>query len=80
MLVQMQAFNLPLRALVGYATCVCPYCAATLQVLRQHRDTLMTSAETFLHDPLVEWTPTAKNNTQGGKQAAPVLQQVRIAT
>ncbi|GIL92020.1 hypothetical protein Vretifemale_19512 [Volvox reticuliferus] len=31
-------------------------CETTLQVLRQHRDTLMTCAETFLHDPLVEWS------------------------
>ncbi|PNW78179.1 hypothetical protein CHLRE_10g467200v5 [Chlamydomonas reinhardtii] len=35
----------------------------TLQVLRQHRDTLMTCAETFLHDPLVEWA--ARGQGQG---------------
>ncbi|GLC70545.1 hypothetical protein PLESTF_001002500 [Pleodorina starrii] len=40
-------------------------CEITLQVLRQHRDTLMTCAETFLHDPLVEWS----SRPQGGKGA-----------
>uniref|UniRef100_A0A7R9VTK1 Serine/threonine-protein kinase ATR n=1 Tax=Chlamydomonas euryale TaxID=1486919 RepID=A0A7R9VTK1_9CHLO len=28
----------------------------TLQVLRQHKDVFMTCAETFLYDPLVDWT------------------------
>ncbi|MEW5302991.1 MAG: hypothetical protein WDW36_005724 [Sanguina aurantia] len=27
----------------------------TLRVMRQHKSTLMTCAETFLHDPLVDW-------------------------
>jgi phosphatidylinositol kinase/protein kinase (PI-3 family) len=27
-----------------------------LQVLRDHRETLMSVMETFVHDPLVEWT------------------------
>jgi phosphatidylinositol kinase/protein kinase (PI-3 family) len=27
-----------------------------LQVLRENKAALMTCAETFLHDPLVEWT------------------------
>ena len=26
------------------------------QVLREHRDTLVSVMETFVHDPLVEWT------------------------
>ncbi|KXZ54940.1 hypothetical protein GPECTOR_3g11 [Gonium pectorale] len=41
----------------------------TLQVLRQHRDTLMTVAETFLYDPLVEWAshkPAAQQAARGG--------------
>jgi hypothetical protein len=36
-----------------------PHCATAYnqpQVLRQHRATLMTCAETFLADPLVDWT------------------------
>ncbi|KAF5827558.1 kinase-like domain-containing protein [Dunaliella salina] len=37
----------------------------TLQVLRQHRSTLMTSAETFLYDPLVDWM----NARRGGHVA-----------
>jgi phosphatidylinositol kinase/protein kinase (PI-3 family) len=35
------------------------------QVLRQHRETLMTCAETFLYDPLVDWTK-AKGSAAGG--------------
>lgn len=30
--------------------------AAVLQVLREHRETLISVMETFVHDPLCEWT------------------------
>lgn len=33
----------------------CTHACTRAQVLRQHRATLMTSAETFLYDPLVDW-------------------------
>lgn len=36
----------------------------TLQVLRDHKSTLMTSAETFLHDPLVDWTKSHRSNEE----------------
>ncbi|KAB2602641.1 Ataxia telangiectasia-mutated and RAD3-related [Pyrus ussuriensis x Pyrus communis] len=31
-------------------------CEITVSVLRMHRETLMSVVETFVHDPLVEWT------------------------
>ncbi|KAL2643558.1 hypothetical protein R1flu_011145 [Riccia fluitans] len=34
----------------------------TLSVLRSHRETLMSVLETFLHDPLVEWTKSHKSS------------------
>lgn len=34
----------------------------TLSVLRAHRETLMTVLETFIHDPLVEWTKSHKSS------------------
>ncbi|KAG6548304.1 hypothetical protein Mapa_010357 [Marchantia paleacea] len=34
----------------------------TLSVLRLHRETLMSVLETFLHDPLVEWTKSHKSS------------------
>lgn len=36
------------------------YAHTHTQVLRQHRSTLMTSAETFLYDPLVDWMNARK--------------------
>jgi phosphatidylinositol kinase/protein kinase (PI-3 family) len=38
-----------------------------LQVLRDNKATLMTCAETFLHDPLVDW---ARGSNKGGSSAA----------
>ncbi|PNG99208.1 Serine/threonine-protein kinase ATR, partial [Tetrabaena socialis] len=40
----------------------------TLQVLRQHKETLMTCAETFLHDPLLEWA--GSGSSRGGQRGA----------
>ncbi|OWM80452.1 serine/threonine-protein kinase ATR isoform X2 [Punica granatum] len=34
----------------------------TLSVLRTHKDTLMSVLETFIHDPLVEWTKSHKSS------------------
>jgi len=31
-------------------------CEVSLRVLRNNKDTLMSVVETFLYDPLVEWT------------------------
>ncbi|KAK4058120.1 hypothetical protein OIO90_000859 [Microbotryomycetes sp. JL221] len=36
----------------------------TLRILRTNRDSLMSVLETFLHDPLVEWVPTARSRTK----------------
>lgn len=59
-----------------------PTPAATLQVLREHRATLMTVAETFLHDPLVDWNRTGTQQAvsrvgQGGAGAHGENLQVR---
>ncbi|XVF68825.1 hypothetical protein PTKIN_Ptkin11bG0032100 [Pterospermum kingtungense] len=37
-------------------------CEITLSVLRTHRETLMSVLETFIHDPLVEWTKSRKSS------------------
>lgn len=42
-------------------------CEITLGVLRSHREALMSVLETFVHDPLVEWTKSA---ARGGGRAA----------
>ncbi|KAH6777085.1 Ataxia telangiectasia-mutated and RAD3-like protein [Perilla frutescens var. frutescens] len=34
----------------------------TLSVLREHKETLMSVLETFIHDPLVEWTKSHKSS------------------
>ena len=38
----------------------------TLSVLRSHREALMSVLETFVHDPLVEWSAARKNG--GGRR------------
>ena len=45
-------------------------CEITLGVLRQHRDALMSVLDTFVHDPLLEWTRTAKQQQQQGAGGA----------
>lgn len=34
----------------------------TLSILRAHKETLMSVLETFIHDPLVEWTKSHKSS------------------
>ena len=54
-------------------------CEITLGVLRQHRDALMSVLDTFVHDPLLEWTrAAAKQQQQQGGGAAHVA--VALAT
>ena len=36
----------------------------TLDVLRNHREALMSVLETFVHDPLVEWTRGKSSSNQ----------------
>ncbi|WVZ78438.1 hypothetical protein U9M48_026147, partial [Paspalum notatum var. saurae] len=49
--------------ITGYEGVFLKVCEITLSVLRNHKETLMTVLETFIHDPLVEWT---KSNKSGG--------------
>ncbi len=44
--------------------------SCSLQVLREARATLMTLAETFLHDPLVDWSKTGTQQVPGSRVAA----------
>ncbi|RLN13077.1 serine/threonine-protein kinase ATR [Panicum miliaceum] len=48
--------------ITGYEGIFLKVCEITLSVLRTHRETLMTVLETFIHDPLVEWTKTNKSS------------------
>jgi serine/threonine-protein kinase ATR len=38
-------------------------CELTLRVLRDNKDTLMSVLETFIYDPLVEWTAKGHRST-----------------
>jgi len=42
-------------------------CEFTLQVLRSNRETLMSVLETFIYDPLVEWTKDTNKRTPSGE-------------
>lgn len=46
--------------LSGYEGVFRKVCELTLRVLRTNRETLMSVLETFIHDPLVEWTKDTK--------------------
>ncbi len=38
--------------------------AMALQVLREHRETLVSVMETFVHDPLCEWTKRHRSSEE----------------
>lgn len=48
--------------ITGYEGVFLRVCEITLSVLRTHRETLMSVLETFIHDPLVEWTKSHKSS------------------
>lgn len=48
--------------ITGYEGVFLRVCEITLSVLRAHRETLMSVLETFVHDPLVEWTKFHKSS------------------
>ncbi|CAL5378051.1 unnamed protein product [Camellia sinensis] len=48
--------------ITGYEGVFLRVCEITLSVLRAHRETLMSVLETFIHDPLVEWTKSHKSS------------------
>ncbi|KAK7390797.1 hypothetical protein VNO78_18880 [Psophocarpus tetragonolobus] len=48
--------------ITGYEGIFLRVCEITLSVLRTHKETLMSVLETFIHDPLVEWTKSHKSS------------------
>ncbi|WCJ39936.1 Serine/threonine-protein kinase ATR [Euphorbia peplus] len=48
--------------ITGYEGIFLRVCEITLSLLRTHRETLMSVLETFIHDPLVEWTKSHKSS------------------
>eukprot|EP00850_Spirogloea_muscicola_P000260 SM000001S04662 [mRNA] locus=s1:1542427:1556327:- [translate_table: standard] len=48
--------------ITGYEGVFLRVCEITLNVLRVHRETLINVLETFIHDPLVEWTKSHKSS------------------
>ncbi|KAG6526427.1 serine/threonine-protein kinase ATR-like [Zingiber officinale] len=48
--------------ITGYKGVFLKVCEITLSVLRTNREMLMSILETFLHDPLVEWTKLDKSS------------------
>ncbi|KAH8919600.1 hypothetical protein BT69DRAFT_1266476 [Atractiella rhizophila] len=53
-----------------------PACQVTMQLLRVNIDSLMSVLETFVHDPLVEWTETDRRIDPRAQEALKVLQEV----
>ena len=49
-----------------------------VQVLRVHRDTLLSVLETLVHDPLVEWVP--KNAKSGAEEQENAMARDAMAT
>lgn len=54
----------------GYEGVFRKTCEMTLSLLREHRDALMSVLETFLHDPLVEWSKRVTRASRGTKPGA----------
>ncbi|KAL6603454.1 hypothetical protein ACP70R_043815 [Stipagrostis hirtigluma subsp. patula] len=59
--------------ITGYEGVFLKVCEITLSVLRTHKETLMTVLETFIHDPLVEWSKS--NKSSGGEVQNPHAQR-----
>ncbi|KAA6417036.1 MAG: serine threonine- kinase ATR-like, partial [Trebouxia sp. A1-2] len=62
----------------GYEGAFRRACEVTLQVLRVHRDTLLSVLETLVHDPLVEWVP--KNAKSGAEEQENAMARDAMAT
>ncbi|KAL3137629.1 hypothetical protein ABBQ38_004906 [Trebouxia sp. C0009 RCD-2024] len=62
----------------GYEGAYRRACEVTLQVLRTHRDTLLSILETLVHDPLVEWVP--KNAKSGAEEQENAMARDAMAT
>ncbi|KAL0053239.1 hypothetical protein WJX82_003001 [Trebouxia sp. C0006] len=62
----------------GYKGAFHRACEVTLQVLRMHRDTLLSVLETLVHDPLVEWVP--KNAKSGAEEQENAMARDAMAT
>jgi len=66
--------------LSGYEGVFRRVCELTLYVLRSNRETLLSVLETFIHDPLVEWTKDTKKMTPSGEleneQAVRIIQDI----
>ncbi|KAJ2828263.1 hypothetical protein IWW50_001482 [Coemansia erecta] len=56
--------------LAGYEGAFRRSCELTLALLREHRDALMSVLESFLHDPLVEWSRRSTRASSRAKDAA----------
>ena len=55
----------------GYEGVFMRVCEITLTVLRSHREALMSVLETFVHDPLVEWTKSStRDASRGGRSTS----------
>ncbi|KAJ2851932.1 hypothetical protein IWW36_000705 [Coemansia brasiliensis] len=54
----------------GYEGAFRNTCELTLRLLREHYEALMSVLESFLHDPLVEWS---KRNTRANKRASAII-------
>ncbi|XP_073033978.1 serine/threonine-protein kinase ATR isoform X1 [Primulina eburnea] len=48
--------------ITGYEGIYLRVCEITLSTLRGHKETLISVLETFIHDPLVEWTKSHKSS------------------
>lgn len=54
----------------GYEGVFMRVCEITLTVLRSHREALMSVLETFVHDPLVEWTRSSSRDSARGRHTS----------
>ena len=64
----------------GYEGVFMRVCEITLTVLRSHREALMSVLETFVHDPLVEWTKSSsreKGNSDSATRGKDALEKIQ---
>merc|ERR1711933_70042 len=53
----------------GYEGVFRKSCETTLRVLRSNKETLLNVLDTFVHDPLVEWTNSSSTDVNQAREA-----------
>lgn len=66
-------FRLSQNVVAGFGFCgvngtFSKSCELTIQMLRKHKETILTMLSTFVHDPLIEWSSSSSSRKDKAQQ------------